>query len=144
MADPLEGLPSTRGPEWIAGHVSDPDMIGPGLREPPSVVGERVTAAIVAYVRKLSRQPYPGFDGQTDTAGRVFARHCVGCHVIDGDGGKDGPELSHEGSKHDLAAIRRRIIDPEAVDPDADMPAFGKRLTPQELDAIAAYVASRR
>ena len=43
-----------------------------------------------------------------------------------------------------LAAIRRRIIDPESVDPDADMPAFGKRLTPQELDAIAAYVASRR
>jgi ubiquinol-cytochrome c reductase cytochrome b subunit len=144
MADPLEGLPSTRGPEWIAGHVSDPEVIGLGLREPPSVIHERVAAAIVAYVRKSSRQRYPGFDRRTETAGRVFARYCVGCHLLDGDGGKEGPDLSHEGTKHDLPTLRRWIIDPEAVDPDADMPAFGKRLSPEELDAIASYIAGRR
>jgi mono/diheme cytochrome c family protein len=30
------------------------------------------------------------------------------------------------------------------VDPDAEMPSFGKRLTPAELDAIAAYLAARK
>jgi ubiquinol-cytochrome c reductase cytochrome b subunit len=144
IADPFEGLPLTRGPEWIGGHVPDPEVIGPGVREPPTVMHERVTAAIVAYVRKLSRQPYPGFDRPTETAARVFARHCVGCHVIDGDGGTDGPDLSDVGSEHDMATLRRWITDPEAVKPDADMPAFGKRLSPEELDAIAAYLAARK
>jgi ubiquinol-cytochrome c reductase cytochrome b subunit len=142
--DPLEGLPSTRGPEWIAGHVTDPEMIAPGLREPPALMNEREVAALVAYSRKLSRSPYPGFDPQLEIAARIFARYCVGCHVIDGDGGSEGPDLSHEGSKHDLDTLRRWITDPEAVDPKADMPAFGDRLTPEELEAIARHIASRR
>jgi len=30
------------------------------------------------------------------------------------------------------------------VKPDTDMPAFGKRLTPEQLDAIAQYLADRK
>jgi nitric oxide reductase subunit C len=64
--------------------------------------------------------------------------------VIDGDGGKDGPELSHIGSKHDAATMRTWIVDPEAVKPDTDMPKFGNRLNPQQLDAISQFLASRK
>jgi mono/diheme cytochrome c family protein len=117
-------------------------MIAPGLRKPPSAVGEREVAAIVAYVRKLSRQPYPAVALQTEQAASVYARFCVGCHVIDGEGGKDGPDLSHIGAKRDAAFIERVIADPEAVNPDAEMPAFRKRLNDAELSAIAAYLAS--
>jgi mono/diheme cytochrome c family protein len=74
----------------------------------------------------------------------VWARYCVGCHIIDGDGGKDGPELSTAGAKHDVPTLKTWISDPESVDPDADMPAFGNRLSADELDAIANYLASRR
>jgi ubiquinol-cytochrome c reductase cytochrome b subunit len=144
IVEPLGQLPATRGTEWIASHLGDPEMIAPGLREPPNVVTEREAAAIIAYVRRLSRQPYPGFPATTERAAAVFARWCVGCHVIDGDGGKDGPELSHIGSKHDAATLRRWITDPEAVDPDAEMPSFGMRLSPEQLDAISSYLASRR
>jgi mono/diheme cytochrome c family protein len=79
-----------------------------------------------------------------ETAGRIFARYCVGCHVIDGDGGNEGPDLSHEGTKRDLDTLRKWIADPESVDPKAEMPAFEDRLTPEELDTIARYIASRR
>jgi ubiquinol-cytochrome c reductase cytochrome b subunit len=143
-ADPLEALAGTRGPEWIGGHVADPEMIAPGLREPPTAISEREVTAIVAYVGRLGREPYPGFEAQVETAGVVWARYCVGCHVIDGDGGKDGPSLTHAGAKHDVATLRRRIVNPESVDPNAEMPAFGRRLSAAELDAIAAYLASRR
>ena len=27
-------------------------------------------------------------------------RFCLGCHTIDGIGGKDGPDLTHEGTKN--------------------------------------------
>jgi len=143
-ADPLDGGPSTRGPEWIAGHVSDPEMIAPGMREPPVTVHEREAAAVAAYARRASRDPYPGFSKQIDTIAPIWARYCVGCHKIEGDGGTEGPDLTHEGTKHDAATLRRWIEDPEQVDPDADMPSFGDRLTAEQLDAISAYLASRK
>jgi mono/diheme cytochrome c family protein len=144
LADPLEGGPSTRGPEWVIGHIADPEMIAPGMREPPSIVHEREAAAIAAYVRRAARDPYPGFDSTIETVGPIFARWCVGCHKIEGDGGTDGPDLTREGTKHDAATLRKWIVDPELVDPDADMPAFGDRLTSPQLDAISSYLASRR
>ena len=145
MADPLEGLTSSRGAEWLKGHVMDPEVIAPGLREPPAgAPDERQVAAIVAYVHRLARDPYSGVSSQAETVGAVFARYCVGCHVIDGDGGKDGPELSHVGSKHDEAFFRRLIADPKSVKPDAEMPSFAKRLTPEEIEAVARYLAARR
>lgn len=144
MADPLESLSSSRGAEWIAGHVVDPEMIGPGLREPPAATDDRQVAAIVAYVRRLSREPYSGVSSQTETVGAVFARYCLGCHVVDGDGGKDGPDLSHVGSKHDESVLRKLIAAPTSVNPDADMPAFARRLSPEEIEAVANYLANRK
>lgn len=141
---PIEEAPARRGPEWIAGHVVDPEVIAPGLREAPADIDERQVAALVAYARKAGRAAYPGFDQRTETAATVYARYCVGCHVIDGDGGRDGPDLSKVGGEHDQAFLERLIADPEAVDPDAEMPSFASRLSPAQLDAIAAYLASRK
>ncbi len=144
LADSLEALTSSRGTEWLAGHVADPEMIAPGLREPPARRDEREVAAIVAYVHRLARQPYPAIPRETEVAGAIFARFCVGCHTIDADGGKDGPDLSAIGSKRDQDTLRRIITHPTSVNPDAEMPAFGRRLTPAELDAISRYLAARR
>jgi quinol-cytochrome oxidoreductase complex cytochrome b subunit len=144
MTDPIEEVSMSRGPEWLGGHVSDPEMIAPGLREPPTAVTEREVAALVAYVRQVTRQPYPGYPEPLERAAGVWARYCVGCHVIDGDGGSDGPELSRIGREHDAPKLRTWIADPEAVKPDTDMPAFGKRLSPEQLDAISHYLAGRK
>ena len=146
-ADSLELVAMTRGPEWLAGHVIDPEMIAPGLRQPPAMLHEREVAAIVAYVRRLSRldnRTHAPFEPRIQMAAAVYARYCIGCHVIDGEGGDDGPDLSDAGSKHDIETLRTWITDPEAVDPDAEMPAFGKRLSAAELDAIAGYLAARK
>ncbi len=145
-ADPLDSIAATRGPEWLAGHVADPEMIAPGLRQPPTTVHEREVAAMVAYVRRFARagNTRPSFEAPVRAAAAVYARHCVGCHRIDGEGGDDGPDLSHVGSKHHFERLRRWIADPESIDPDAEMDPFGKRLTPAELDAIAGYLAMRK
>jgi quinol-cytochrome oxidoreductase complex cytochrome b subunit/cytochrome c553 len=144
-AEPLTSLAVTRGPEWLAGHVADPEVIAPGIRQPPADVHEREVAAIVAYVRRLSRDGKgPALAPEATLPAAVYARHCVGCHKIDGDGGTEGPDLSHIGGKHDVAKLRTWIADPESVDPDAEMPAFRKRLTPEELNAIASYLAARK
>jgi len=144
VADALEGLASTRTAEWITGHVADPEMIAPGLREAPTAVHEREAAAMVASARRASRQPYPGFPEPVETSGAIYARYCVGCHKIEGDGGTEGPDLTHVGSEHDVATLRRWIVDPELVDPEAEMPSFGDRLSDAQLDAIAGYLAARK
>ena len=144
MADPLEHATVSRGSEWLVGHITDPEVIAPGVRQPTSTVHEREVAAIVAHVRRLTREPYPGFTPHIESAAAVYSRHCIGCHIIDGKGGKDGPDLSDIGRKHDQPTLRQWIADPESVNPDAEMPSFKNRLTSEQLDAIAAYLASRR
>lgn len=144
IADPLESLTAGRGPEWIAGHIEDPEMIAPGLRDPANAPDEREIAALVAYVRKLSRSRYPEVSRELETVASVYARYCVGCHVIDGDGGTDGPDLSRIGAEHDADYLKRLIADPESVNPDAEMPKFQKRLTDAELNAVANYLAARK
>ena len=119
-------------------------MIAPGLREAPAPPTEREVSAMLAYIRRVSRGPYVPVPAHTETVANVFARYCLGCHIVDGDGGKDGPELTHIGAKHDAPTLKGWIEDPEAVKPDTDMPAFGDRLSPEQLDAIAQYLANRK
>lgn len=145
VGDPLGSAPVSRSLEWISGHLLDPEMIAPGLREPPRPFSEREMAAIMAYVRRLGRAADLGVPAETNrTAALVFARACTNCHVIDGEGGSRGPDLSRIGETHDLDTLRRLIANPKSVNPEATMPSFGRRLTPAELDAIATYLARRQ
>jgi ubiquinol-cytochrome c reductase cytochrome b subunit len=148
MADPPGSRPLVRPTAWLASHVVDPEVIAPGLRPPPRANAREVDA-MVAYVIRLSRgETPPRFADAVRDAAQIFARHCVGCHRLDGDGGgqedEDGPDLSRIGASHGLATLRRWIADPESVDPDATMPSFDSKLTPSELDTIASYLAARK
>jgi ubiquinol-cytochrome c reductase cytochrome b subunit len=145
LADPMASLKVARPPDWLSGHVADPEVIAPGVRDVPESVNEREVAAIVAYVRRFSQEgTSPAPSAEELVVAQVYARYCVGCHIIDDDGGKEGPDLSHVGRKHDRAWLRRWITRPIDLKPDAQMPAFGRRLQPAELDAIADYLARRR
>jgi cbb3-type cytochrome oxidase cytochrome c subunit len=64
--------------------------------------------------------------------------------MIDGAGVSSAPDLSAIGARHDASWLRQWIASPESVDPLASMPPFEDLLTPQELDAVARYLASRQ
>ena len=71
---------------------------------------------------------------------------CVGCHVIDGQGGSVGPELTNvyeQGEDY----VRESIVMPNAVIADGYQPnimpqAFGEQLSDEQLDEIIAYLRS--
>ena len=146
-ADPISPGAIVRDARWIEGHLLDPEMIAPGLREAPET-NERESAAILAYIARARRGEHPPALPEADvTAMRVFARFCIGCHRLDAgarDGGEDGPNLTGIAAKYDADRLKRLIADPEAVDPDAEMPAFGARLTPAELDTLVAWLLRQR
>ena len=136
----------TRDPEWLIGHVADPEMIAPGLRKPPAGgMRESQARSIVSYLQKVraggdAAEP----TGDTRVAVLVLGQWCGACHVIDGEGVEQGPELTHAGKEHDAKWIREWISDPAAVDDLADMPPFNDKLTPEELTTIANYLAARK
>jgi ubiquinol-cytochrome c reductase cytochrome b subunit len=136
-----------RDPEWLLNHVQDPEIIAPGVRTPPPGGMNTLSGyAVLAYMRKLrAGSTGPEVDTGVRTASRVFATRCASCHAIDGDGDPSaGGDLSHVGRKHDAKWLHEWITDPAAIDEMAEMPAFGDRLSPEEMSAIVAYLARRQ
>jgi len=107
------------------------------------------------FERWLAEQARPAVapEGAGRRGAALFlGQGCGACHTIRGTAanGTLGPDLTHLGSRAHLAgvlpndadAIARFIRDPEAVKPDAQMPAF--TMSDDEADAIASYLTGLR
>ena len=86
---------------------------------------------------------------------RVFeSMSCINCHTVGGTAAHDGrfgPDLTHLMSRRTIASgaadntadnLRLWIRNPEAIKPGSLMPAM--KLSDQDLDALAAYLATLR
>lgn len=73
-----------------------------------------------------------GGGGDVDGAA-VYATNCSGCHGSEGKGAT-GPDLRPLGDG-DTAMVTEQVTNGGSV-----MPAFGDKLTPEQIDAVAAYV----
>jgi mono/diheme cytochrome c family protein len=68
------------------------------------------------------------------------ARKCNICHVVNGAGGKLGPDLSMIGTKRTAAWFEKYLPNPRALgDPKGKMPP--QPIEGQDLKDIAAYLA---
>ena len=144
-ASPIADVRLMRDQDWVLAHIADPETIAPGSRKPP-LGGMRSSQArsILSYfqhVRAGGQLPATVADRQ---AILVFGAWCAGCHILDGEGVKNGPDLTHAGEKRDLSWLRKWIADPESIESSAEMPSFEDKLTPEELRAVAEYLAARK
>ena len=145
-ANPMADMRLKRDAEWLRAHVADPEIIAPGTRKPPpGGMTQSQGRAVASYMHKARGGGMPPeVNGEPRLAILVYGRFCGNCHMIDGEGVKQGPDLTHAGEKRDAKWLREWITDPAAVDDLADMPAFNDKLTPEELTAISNYLASRK
>jgi ubiquinol-cytochrome c reductase cytochrome b subunit len=145
-ANPMAEMRLKRDADWLRAHVADPEIIAPGTRKPPpGGMTQSQGRAVASYMQKVrAGAPGPEVTGETRTAILVYGRWCGNCHIIDGEGVKQGPNLTRAGEKRDARWLHDWISDPEAIDDLADMPSFEDKLTPEELTAIANYLAARK
>jgi ubiquinol-cytochrome c reductase cytochrome b subunit len=69
-------------------------------------------------------------------------KNCRNCHALDGMGGRRGPDLSNVGIK----MTRNRLIDQvsNGTPGGGNMPAYGKQISPVEMDALVEFLVSLR
>jgi ubiquinol-cytochrome c reductase cytochrome b subunit len=68
-----------------------------------------------------------------------YQKGCEYCHALAGQGGERGPDLTHVAGRMTAEEIGLRI-----TNGSPNMPAFAQSLTPEELDALTAFLSVRR
>jgi cytochrome c oxidase subunit 2 len=116
-----------------------------------------VAEPVDAFNRWIQHQRQPAVAPSTDDEKRgqeVFLQStCVMCHTIRGTsaGSRVGPDLTHVGSRLTLAAgtlpntrahLSGWVTDSQSLKPGNRMPPH--RLSPEDLEALVAYLRSLR
>jgi putative heme-binding domain-containing protein len=88
----------------------------PGTAMPDQFFNGTQVWQIVAYVRSLSENPQNTVTSGNGANGKklVGQKGCTGCHLIRGEGGFRGPDLSVIGSQRSIEYLRESILDPDA------------------------------
>jgi putative heme-binding domain-containing protein len=90
----------------------------PGTPMPPNNFTEREAFAIVLYLRQMAEISSDSKIGNGDaTRGKsIFEGKggCTGCHRVNGQGSRTGPDLSDIGSLRRGVELERSILDPDA------------------------------
>jgi putative heme-binding domain-containing protein len=77
------------------------------------------TWQVAAYVRSLGRMAHENVPGDASRGREIFrAKGCGGCHIVSGEGGSLGPELTEIGAKRSSKHLRTVLMDPEKELPE--------------------------
>ena len=116
-----------RGPDLTSGELrhgsTDEALLKnisrgiPGTEMPGIFFSENQVWQVVSFVRSLSaRTPRGSLPGNPAVGGALFRDKggCLVCHMVAGEGGRSGPDLSRIGGMRSAAHLRSAILNPDA------------------------------
>jgi ubiquinol-cytochrome c reductase cytochrome b subunit len=136
-----------RDESWIRAHSHAPNQLVPEIPADLDPIAAQRIHAVGLWTRALLRgAPRPERAGPHQRALALIGANCLGCHVLDGEGHrfKNSPPLARAGRDHDARWLAGWIADPVAYEYDTDMPPFGEKLPRDDIETIAAYLATRK
>jgi len=111
--------PDLRGIVTLLGTENVENIVRRGVpgTEMPSFAGAEgnEVADVVAYVATLTAVASETVQGDPQHGQALYARlGCSSCHIVDGQGGVIGPELTRVGSMRGAAFLRKQLLTPGA------------------------------
>jgi len=87
----------------------------PGTRMPATSLSDHQLREIVTYVRSLAGSARVAIAGDAQAGEKLFSGKggCTKCHMIRGEGGSLGPDLTHIGSERAPNHLRTSILQPD-------------------------------
>jgi mono/diheme cytochrome c family protein len=89
--------------------------------------------------------------GSTDPKALIKEAGCGNCHMLDGEGGNVGPDLTHVGARRDAKSLHEKIVNPGSSvtkgfeDKAGMMPqTFGTDMNAAQLEALVNFLASHK
>ena len=80
---------------------------------------DREVWRVVGYIRSLNRVEDAKPTGDAGRGRELYrAKGCAVCHIIRGEGGASGPELTEIGARRSATYLREALIDPSASAPE--------------------------
>jgi putative heme-binding domain-containing protein len=115
-----------RGPNLTTGQFyhgsTDADLMRnitdgiPGTAMPGVFFSPIQVSQLIAYIRSVSQHgSFERPEGNAANGAEFFRdKGCIGCHLVRGEGGVRGPDLSLIGSQRSVDDLRQSILDPNA------------------------------
>ncbi len=115
----IQRVPATRGDDEVVKIIKN-GVPGTGMPAFEGTLTDAQARQIVAYIRSLagvaigeSGKPVQTQSGDVEKGKSVYASNgCVNCHVIEGEGGDHGPELTEIGVMRTADYFRKMLQDP--------------------------------
>ena len=123
--------------EWLDKWLEAPEKVKPNTTMPNPRFTPETRRAVVEYMMTLQG------DGLKEKDGRRLFRlaGCTGCHGEGGRGGyPDVPQLARTASTYTRDELIHKIRDGVKTGKELDMPAWGAKLTEDQLAALADYL----
>lgn len=134
---------------WLVRGANDRQLFGyihngvPGSAMPPfSSLPDRQIWQLVAFVRSLNSPAIAvPVSGNAQTGQAIFfgKGKCASCHMIRGQGGFLGPDLSNVGATERLDELREAILRPGSLSLDGYSPVILKTADGKSVEGIAKH-----
>ncbi len=155
-APELKPLVSWRKTPWLKAYLAQPHAIRPfgfipgsGSRMPDFQLTNEEVAMLADFLKSGSRitktpaeSPLSAFQQQKAHTLMAEKLACVGCHRIDGKGGKIAPSLDNVAIRSDSLYIQKIIDNPQIIHKENIMPAVP--MPPKWRQLIVRYLWSKK
>jgi cytochrome c oxidase cbb3-type subunit III len=83
-------------------------------------MSDREIGQVARYVRSLGRTAVTKLPGDPNKGRVIYQTNggCAVCHIVQGEGGSLGPDLTQVGSRRSSAYLHEALVDPGAAAPD--------------------------